>query len=75
MVAGGGTPDFVAGNPNGTAVVWNIGAHTKDLGGEYRTAFDAFVGWFDRWSRGEGCVDAGRLHVFFRETVPNHPGC
>ena len=68
-VAASETPDFIASNPNRTALIFNIGLHMKNLA-EYREVFDFMMAWFNSWK-----VDRSKLHAFFRESIPGHPYC
>ena len=68
-VVADGTPEFVATNPNRTALVFNTGAHMKFIE-QYREGFDLLLSWIDSWK-----VDRSDLLAFFRETLPGHPGC
>ena len=68
-VAASETPDFIANNPNRTALIFNIGVHMKNFA-EYREGFDLMMAWFNSWK-----VDRSKLHAFFKESIPGHPNC
>ena len=67
-------PDFVASNPNKTALIFNIGAHMPNLE-DYKIAFDVMLRWIDSWRGNDDVHPNKKLYAFFRETVPGHPGC
>lgn len=70
-----GVPDFVSGNPNKTALIFNVGAHMPNLE-EYKLAFDMMLRWVDSWWNDNDDINTNnKLYAFFRETVPGHPGC
>lgn len=65
----GGTPDFVATNPNRTAIIFNTGAHMKFFE-EYKQGFGMILSWIDSWD-----VDSSKLLTFYRDSTPGHPDC
>ena len=61
---------FIETNPNRTAIVFNTGAHMKDLN-EYRNGFHLLLSWLDSLK----VRDPSKMIGFFRDTVPGHPEC
>lgn len=71
VVTASGTPEFVATNPNRTAIVFNFntGAHMRFFE-EYKQGFGMLLSWLDSWD-----VDHSKLLAFYRDTLPAHAGC
>ena len=71
VVTASGTPEFVATNPNRTAIVFNFntGAHMRFFE-EYKQGFGMLLSWLDSWD-----VDHSKLLAFYWDTLPAHAGC
>jgi hypothetical protein len=62
--------NFIESNPNRTAIIFNTGAHMKDLN-EYKEGFDFLLNWLDSLK----VKDSSKIIGFYRDTVPGHPEC
>ena len=62
--------NFIESNPNRTAIVFNTGAHLKDLD-EYKKGFHLLLEWIDTLN----VDDPTKVIGFYRDTVPGHPEC